>query len=107
MTSEGNEHKNSTVGKPFTLLDASREEGSRFLHDWEIESEDSVNLPPNAQDYNNMTLDECEIVSGVTLVEPRDAFKDPFQKINDNAETNQFALWKTIMPELAAKAKIE
>ena len=78
LTSEGNEHKNSTVGKPFTLLDASREEGSKFLQDWEIESEDSVNLPPNAQDYNNMTLDECEIVSGVTLVEPRDAFKDPF-----------------------------
>ena len=66
----------------------NREDGSRFLNDWEIESEESVNLPPNVQDYNNMTLDECEIVSGVTLVEPRDAFKDPFQKVNDNAETN-------------------
>ena len=72
------------------LLDASRDEGSRFLQDWEIESEESVTQPQNAQDYNNMSFDDSrsDIVSGITGIEIRDAFKDPFQNINDNAETN-------------------
>ena len=80
LTSEGNEHKNSGVGKPMLILDASRDEGSRFLQDWEIESEESVTQPQNAQDYNNMSFDDSrsDIVSGVTGIEIRDAFRDPF-----------------------------
>ena len=74
------DNRQSGIGKPMLLLDASRDEGSRFLQDWEIESDESITASPNAQDYNNMSLEDSrfEIVSGVTGADPREAFKDPF-----------------------------
>ena len=62
-----------------------------------------------AEDYNNRDLDETmtDVFTIDNQSDIKEAFIDPFQREDDNAETSNYALWSKIMPQFSEKAKLD
>ena len=62
-----------------------------------------------AEDYNNRDLDETmtDVFTIDNQSDIKEAFIDPFQREDDNADTSNYALWSKIMPQFSEKAKLD
>ena len=93
------------------IMDSSRDDINRLsLPLWDKESEqEEVEMSEEVGEYNNRSLDETktDIVTTDGLIDLQHAFSDPYQREDDNIDTNQFALWNNILPQFAEKAKLD